>query len=604
MLAWGQLIPEIDCLNNRIICRIAKLESITLPLFYGTAVLFDWDDTHFWFMTSAHLMSRNEIHRQALRLRSPLLQYADTPVEFIGEDRGGDIAVIRVRRADTDEMRKRRAIFREDFSAVDGEHREVRISILGFPGTPDTNKEIRPALRDEMWTVHENRRITLVQTHRCPVPFLENCYRLPILSWGFSGGALLGDKEGVTRVYGIVSHFSPLGGETYFIPAGAALRMARNIVENRGSINTDERGYFRFVGQAIEIRKGALSGKFVTVPKGDLFAEGGDESSGGGDESSGGGDESSGGGDESSGGGGEFGHSPSPTLTIRNERGNIARLEDYSKIERALQFPEEWKLRSNPIGSLLPYFYSFKGIRSWLEFEPGVNVDSQRVYGMGNRSLGSLQQFLMTYRVTGAFDLRYEMRPVPLPSRLETRAGDLIPGLFALASIRRFKSAEELRAMLGNFTRNDVGFELKNELETLITGHAAGKGDLTIGQVTRSPLWPMRTGLLVLGENAISGTFSDGDGGTVELSFSSDFKAIGDYFYKHIGEVWVSEQGGEKRSVRGILSLQWDPERSLYEFRAFWAYSAPERSQEPGGFLSQDHIHLRALSADLHSQPP
>lgn len=589
-LAFAESIPPVDCGRDNLSCSVAKLESKRLPLFYGTAILFEVEPTHFWFMTSAHLMPRSRANRNSLTLRTPLLGYDETPLEVVGEARGMDIAVFKVRRSSRDEYATGRFKVPPANAFANATWREgsTKLALFGIPGMPELYNEVRPGRHDKLWTNPADGLTSLREIAKCPPPFLDRCLLVPLLSWGFSGGALLASRAGITKIVGMVSHFAPLAGQTYAIPIDVAVDSAKEIKRVGRDLVYDPTGYFRLrPDSGVEILKGQQRGKLVKGAGLHPFAEGGDESSGGGDESSGGGDESSGGGPESS------------TDAVRNAKGNIARLGDFDSIARALAGPENWARRSDPLGSLLPYFYPFKGLRALLQHEPGVIFDGERIYGWGPTSVGTLQQFLLAYRKNDRAVPRSKPLPFAPPRRLRT-GGNELPGFYSIGSIRRFKTVNQLRAMNGNFTRNDVGFELKNEIGPLIARHAQGGIDLLIGQVAPQGHYgtlPASTLDTADAETTVELSGSSGD--RVTLTFPERWTQVGDRFLRYTGQFRARWFGESERTVRGFLSLQLD---GAYEFRGFWAYSEPETAQEPGGFLSLDHIHLRAVSANFAAE--
>lgn len=487
-LPLGEELPRIETMSDPSDWLLAKVSSVTNPNVYGTAILFAANEAHYFFVTNAHVLPVVAEAWAPLRLLSPVKNYQPVAFKVVGVTFGYDLAVLAVPRAGSDkaEFPAITTLLERIFYAGDAAAKVMQIVVAGFPGYPALNGRIIPAQRrdfldDDLRSARGEQRyptsawsypVAIIADDDCPPHFIRRCYHVPIVSWGFSGGAFMGlPLDTVTwpraRILGIVSHFGPLSDKTYVIPINAALPIARSFVarwQGLPVVDTDDAsGTFRErTPGVIEILTGPLTGTQIS-PAASGTVAGGHESVGGGHESVGGG------------GGSEALYS--------SETGNAALIGHWNELVKALGAPSAWGDDANAFGHVLGQLKPLRGVLASLRYRPGVVASGQLRDAFGGEAVTSVQSFLRRYAQDEAagWSTVAPLPPAPVALRL---SGDERRGYHSFAFLGRFRTPAQIFELIAQdrLTSNPTGFPFA-ELEPLMAAHGSAQGaeDLIIG---------------------------------------------------------------------------------------------------------------------------
>ena len=323
------------------------------------------------------------------------------------------------------------------------------------------------------YTVKDNYDpIKVPTTSVCPPMFLDECYRVPIRTNGFSGGVLIANPSanrdpGKTVIAGMISHYSPLTEWTYAIPWPKVVEVAQTLEKefnkNQKSffLRQDLTGSFEYVSQfelkvidkasryfGKKIQSEKFSSGFARVGGGGDFSGGGGDAAKGGDFSGGGGDAaqggdfSGGGGDAAKGGdfsggggdaakGGDFSGGGGNVTAVKGAQyylvedriNNIAGLAKFSTLVEEVKHPEKWFEPSCLFGRIVTMTLPFKGAANIFTYKPGVRIDGKKYLQLGSRSLFGLQDFVSALRTEPNGELTDDVRPQAVPVSFEIPEG-------------------------------------------------------------------------------------------------------------------------------------------------------------------------------------
>jgi len=308
---------------------------------YGTLILIDTDEDHYYFITNTHAVPPRTFVDQHIGVILNLKPKQKVMARLVANAPGYDLTLFAVPRLDVDGLDHRRvervlnqAISKEEPSA----NQPVHIGLVGVAGLVEQGELaytnllwedeldvlVHAAQSRETYFLLKNHPqqlslnpLTISRTQQCPPAFVDQCLVVPIRSWGYSGGALLtstkSEIDQQTTVAGIVAYFSPMAETTLVIPLSIVKKVTACLLGKEDCAldprTYDDQGVYRYVARGCyQIRSGDFAGKVIrarsvaacradsSFSKNYPFLPGGGNSMGGGGNSMGGGGNSMGGG--------------------------------------------------------------------------------------------------------------------------------------------------------------------------------------------------------------------------------------------------------------------------------------------------------------------
>jgi len=241
---------------------MAKLEWDEIEPFYGAALPLRATEDRLFFVHNYHELPKSKKKLAGLKERGKWGNFEPYPAYVAGYHIGYDTAVTYVKKKFTaSEVQLINRMISNFYYRADLHKNVWRIGVLGIPG-PWTDP--RQVFKNLLWSTESDilavwdnpneflgdtiddlfspsrKAIPVELRTDCPPVFLAGCYRVPMRTWGYSGGAfILGDtsrnQDGerfiIPRIAGIPSHFVPLTESTYIIPADTILHWGDLIVK-------------------------------------------------------------------------------------------------------------------------------------------------------------------------------------------------------------------------------------------------------------------------------------------------------------------------------------------------------------------------------------
>lgn len=630
---------------------VGQLVDSFLPGYYASAIVAGADDQSLFLITNDHAIPREPETLGQLRFKSSITGYHLEKAELLGRAPGYDVAVLRIPRQDPAPKgpagEKLHAAIRGRF-LNDVVHLpkelSVRAALIGVPrywegmdsllvqtySWADALEHIsrNPALPTELPTAALHSRVAVETVTDCPPPFLEACYRLPLPSWGYSGGALAVESPQhpewpILPILGMISHFTPFSGTTYVIPLPIALRVAdrlrarfaltgKPVVETR-----DESGTFELTDdEQIRILTGPLAGNRVSRPDGKYKAGGFGESRGGsgitqpGGESRGGSGITQPGG-ESRGGSGATSSTLCPTcfVVVPDEAGNTFLYGRWAQLKESAAHPENWGQPADVFTAFVTPLLSFKGIDALFSYHPGIQVEgaplSLPYLELDGQPLVTVRTFLDLYRKKpsrelSSFAFSSSKR---FPYRLRMEKGWENAGLHSQGSLRRWKKLPEVEAAFRAKKVSTLGYA-EDELDAVIKNNQPDnlyidpKGlDLISSRERSTGQGALQSAdALFFTEKMSALEFVDSRVGKMRLQFFGEWKSYGSYFYEVRGGILVERGGKSDYSGQGVALLEWDPEAKHWELRVLVA-NRGTGSSDP--YFEDEEIRLDAFYLPL-----
>jgi hypothetical protein len=598
----------------------AKLDWEDFEPYYGAAILYKVTDHKIYFVTNAHVIPNRIRQIKKLFLSTSLNQFNPMKIELVGVAPGYDIALITVEWPPNSQLN--RPSVQKWLRQI--QYRSLRPSKpvhVAISGVPNFNAIMGTFVKNATWKdeaklfaywdktpplffqFNDNYEpIDVKATGICPVTFLEVCYRIPVRTWGFSGGALLANgssnkdpKE--TTIIGMVSHYSPLTEWTFVIPwtqvteVVNALELGYAKQQKTYLMLHDLAHEFEYINASTikvidktspffdkTITAEKLSSGFAKVGGGDFSGGGGDFSGGGGDFSGGGGDFSGGGGDFSGGGGNSATAKGASYYLIEDRASNLSGLAKYSQILEESRQPEAWGMPNNVLGKLISASPNFKGGSSLFTYHPGIRIDGVRYIRFGNSDLFNLQDFVRQHKINKRARLDTTLKPHKLPTYFEIPSGR--SGAEQYNFIQKLKAGVDVSTLSDNLPFAKKGYPLLTPMEgTLLLKHSFYQGKFNSNALDiisfRNRLFTQSSfnqGEAFFEAGAFNIRFLSGRVGQVDITMAENWTQEGDKFFRYVGPVTLTTRVQSvvvetRVFAAAVAILQWAEEDSNYEFK-------------------------------------
>ncbi len=569
---------------------VAKLQSTTNAFYYGTAQLYKIEKDTLYFVTNSHNIPRLAKAQADVRLISPVLGSTETEFELIARSPGYDLAVIATKHAFTEaQSTELKAVIEQTLNEADLPEGKYQFGLLGYPGP---QSDLTPVLQGESW-----QEVTLRELHRilgkpfaekapgelsqavalevdsdCPMLFVPLCFRVPIRSWGYSGGALVFAQDATEemRFAGVISHYEPLSQLTYVIPTPLVIEVADRLRREAGVFGNGVEwkgnlyGSLEYVSdQEFEILTGPLKGKHVRRRPGTPLPKvpGGSGEGVGGGES---GEAVGGGSGEGVGGGGD-------TL-LRHPFEGVTLEMNFADLKNELNNTVPWpSLPQGKIRRVISWLPSFRGAGSILDYIPGVEIGTpphfETAFLYGNKPLWGLQDFFVGYSVLPTAPLGYKMPKAPPLPKVYSMAYNTqrSSGLHSFAGIRRKQPVAGNKDVL-------VSRPEMNDVSTI-----------SVVDVTREK----GRFLVDLGDSSF---------GTFKIGFDDALKQTGPYSFRFEGplDLVTPLADGTDYTVKaqGLVVLNYLPQEQIFEMKIISAFLTPENSVPIAGGYTRQQMTL------------
>ncbi len=650
----------------RIVTLVGRLGWNYPEPYYGTSIQFSIDKRYVYLVANYHCLPHDRSRWNQLFVTTPserVGQADKLKVEVIGVWPGYDIAVLRVDfvKAGVGEIPNPSSWQKwmdAHFWNVPITGKSWRLAILGTSNETDGNlptmtrflwkeeAKLLSSRQGELINKDWNNRTLIAQwrasdtlqllnySSDCNPSFFSQCFKVPMRTGGYSGGAFLvapPENANDVKIAGIVWGYSPLARLTYILPWPKVHEVASELVrrfKKPGNsqlveVLDDENHQFSFAG-ANAIRIETTSELFTkTISRrnlGDNVVFGGGESSGGGGESSGGGGESSGGGGESSGGGGgESSHAKNLLpFVMESAEHDVAGVWDSASLLAEIKAPDRWSRWLPHIDRLTQSLEPFRGTRALLSYQPGVVIENERYQRFNEIPLINLSAFVNAFRANpqGKLERDFIKNEFPRKLSLEGNGDEGSYGLF-MASLLHTVVPAKVSSILKTPPLRSLF--LKEEVAAMerylsIKGKAPFEAPepFLYRRSKTSLAASLFQARVIIDSNGFhieitAPRFAELGSGPIVYDASMPLVQQGDYFLRYAGPLTYTPpaiyprakgHGPTSTTVSAVVSLQYDPDEKRYELKLFAIGKQPPEWDE----LSNFYPELSSLAQLLDPQ--